>query len=105
MSEGLLFQSSLTEIAKGRSVLCVAHRLSTVVNSSRIIVLKDGEIAESGTHNELLARNGIYADMWRRQQNQAQRSYCAPAWTLTYLMCAFFVVEGSLADLDRPLRS
>ncbi|XXQ34853.1 ABC transporter domain-containing protein [Plasmodiophora brassicae] len=79
-------QSSLTEIAKGRSVLCVAHRLSTVVNSSRIIVLKDGEIAESGTHNELLARNGIYADMWRRQQNQAQ-------------------LEGSLADLDRPLRS
>eukprot|EP00474_Spongospora_subterranea_P006208 CRZ06666.1 hypothetical protein [Spongospora subterranea] len=65
-------QKSLEEIAEGRSVLIVAHRLSTIVNSDNIIVLKDGEIVEQGSHESLIKIDKVYADMWRRQQNQKE---------------------------------
>ncbi len=48
----------------------VTHRLSTVVNADQILVLVDGEIAESGTHDELLAKAGEYAQMWALQQRE-----------------------------------
>jgi len=59
---------SLEEMGQGRSVIMIAHRLSTVVHADRIIVLEAGQIAEEGTHDELIARGGIYARMWSRQQ-------------------------------------
>ena len=52
---------------KGRTAITIAHRLSTIRDSDQIIVLKDGVVAESGTHAELLARKGVYADLYQIQ--------------------------------------
>jgi ATP-binding cassette subfamily B protein len=60
-------QSALDVVSKDRTTLVIAHRLSTVVGADEIIVLKDGGIAERGNHQDLLARNGLYAAMWNRQ--------------------------------------
>ncbi|MFN0206334.1 MAG: ABC transporter ATP-binding protein [Planctomycetota bacterium] len=59
---------NLKEIAKGRTTVFVAHRLSTVRHADRIFVMDHGRIAESGSHDELLKRRGLYADLWQMQQ-------------------------------------
>jgi len=64
-------QAALTEVARNRTTLVIAHRLSTIVNADEILVLNDGVIAERGTHSELVAAEGMYADMWRRQKEAA----------------------------------
>jgi ABC-type transport system involved in Fe-S cluster assembly fused permease/ATPase subunit len=61
-------QSQLKEIAKNRSTLVIAHRLSTVADAQQILVMDHGRIVERGTHGALLAKNGLYAQMWQRQQ-------------------------------------
>ncbi|MTI05474.1 ABC transporter ATP-binding protein/permease [Roseibium denhamense] len=61
-------QSALDQVSKNRTTLVIAHRLSTVVNADQIIVLEAGQIAERGTHLELLDKNGLYASMWARQR-------------------------------------
>jgi ATP-binding cassette subfamily B protein len=65
-------QAALDVVSKNRTTLVIAHRLSTVIGADEIIVLKSGEIAERGTHAELLARNGLYASMWDRQREATQ---------------------------------
>ncbi len=60
-------QDALERISKGRTTLVIAHRLSTVINADEILVLEKGVIAERGTHQALLAQEGIYAAMWNRQ--------------------------------------
>jgi ATP-binding cassette, subfamily B, heavy metal transporter len=65
-------QDALDLVAKGRTTLVIAHRLSTIVNADEIIVLDKGRIAERGAHAELLARNGIYAALWKRQHEVRQ---------------------------------
>ena len=64
-------QRSLEEVSRGRTTVVIAHRLSTIINADEIIVLDRGRVVERGRHAELLARNGLYADMWSRQQEAA----------------------------------
>ena len=52
---------------KGKTVIAIAHRLSTIAQMDRLIVLDQGHIVEQGTHDELVAKNGIYAQLWQRQ--------------------------------------
>ncbi|ANK74708.1 ABC transporter ATP-binding protein/permease [Ensifer sp. ENS07] len=65
-------QSALDVVSRNRTTLVIAHRLSTVINADEIIVLKDGVIAERGTHGELIDRDGLYASMWSRQREATQ---------------------------------
>jgi ATP-binding cassette subfamily B protein len=66
-------QASLKELSADRTTLVIAHRLSTIVDADEILVLEAGEIVERGRHLDLLARRGVYAEMWARQQEAAAR--------------------------------
>ncbi len=59
-----LIQKAFARLTEGRTVILIAHRLSTVVNADKIIVLDSGKVAEEGTHDELVKANGLYARMW-----------------------------------------
>jgi ABC-type transport system involved in Fe-S cluster assembly fused permease/ATPase subunit len=61
-------QAQLKDIARNRTTLVIAHRLSTIADAQQILVMSQGRIVERGTHAELLAARGMYADMWERQQ-------------------------------------
>ena len=68
-------QAELGQIAKGRTTLVIAHRLSTVMDAEQILVMDAGRIIERGTHRELLGRGGAYAEMWAlQQQEEAERT-------------------------------
>ena len=63
----ILIQQALDELCRGRTTLVVAHRLSTIKNADEIAVVADGRIVEQGTHDELLKKNGMYADLYHLQ--------------------------------------
>lgn len=65
-------QAAFSNLLKGKTVIMIAHRLSTIVNADQIYVLKDGEIAESGTSRELLEKGGIFSSMWQNYQTSVQ---------------------------------
>lgn len=67
----LLIQQAMDQLMEGRTSFVIAHRLSTIKNADVILVLKDGDILESGSHSELLAKNGFYADLYNSQFEQA----------------------------------
>jgi len=60
-------QESLFKLMEGKTVIAIAHRLSTIAQLDRLVVMEKGEIIENGTHDELVAAGGIYADLWSRQ--------------------------------------
>lgn len=63
-------QTAMDQLMEGRTSFVIAHRLSTIKNADLILVLKDGDIIESGTHEELIAKNGFYADLYNSQFEQ-----------------------------------
>jgi len=65
-------QAALSTLIAGRTVLVIAHRLGSIVGSDNIVVLRDGRIAEQGRHDELLAAQGLYAQMWRSYQDSSE---------------------------------
>jgi ATP-binding cassette, subfamily B, heavy metal transporter len=65
-------QETLSSVTRRRTSIVIAHRLSTVVDADRIVVLEAGQVAEQGTHAQLLRRGGIYADLWARQQSERE---------------------------------
>jgi ATP-binding cassette, subfamily B, heavy metal transporter len=75
-------QGELTRIAQGHTTLVIAHRLSTVMDADQILVMDAGRIVERGSHRELLARNGAYAQMWALQQQEESRQQRAKVASL-----------------------
>lgn len=67
----LIIQRAMDELTKGRTSFVIAHRLSTIKNADLILVMKDGDVIESGTHNELMERGGFYAELYNSQFEQA----------------------------------
>ena len=65
-----VIQETLREVAKDHTTLVIAHRLSTVVDADRILVMDQGRIVEQGTHQALLAKQGVYQQMWQLQQKE-----------------------------------
>ena len=72
-----MVQQALDRLATGRTVLVIAHRLSTVKKADTILVLSGGKIAEQGTHDELIARDGEYAGMVRMQERKKMKKKAA----------------------------
>ena len=62
-------QKAIDSLIKGRTVIAIAHRLKTIKDADRIIVLEDGRIKEEGTHDELIKKKGLYAHLWDIQEN------------------------------------
>ncbi|MOA05499.1 Lipid A export ATP-binding/permease protein MsbA [compost metagenome] len=71
-------QAALERIQVGRTTLVIAHRLSTVMDADLILVLDAGRIIESGSHRQLLAANGNYAQMWMLQQQESETPVSQP---------------------------
>ena len=67
----LLIQRAMDELTKGRTSFVIAHRLSTIKNADLILVMRDGDVIESGTHEQLMEQNGFYAELYNSQFTQA----------------------------------
>ncbi len=75
-----LIKLALKKLSEGKTVLMIAHRLTSVVNADKIIVIEDGKIVEQGTNNELINKNGIYTHMWNEYQQSVK-------WTIKKEVC------------------
>ena len=68
-----LVQTAIDDLSANRTVISIAHRLSTVVNADNIIVLNNGKVVESGSHEHLLQAHGLYENMWKRQLEKEEQ--------------------------------
>jgi subfamily B ATP-binding cassette protein MsbA len=69
---------ALERLMKGRTVITIAHRLSTIREADKIVVLKGGFVAEEGTHDELVKKNGIYSELYRIQAGAGEAGGVSP---------------------------
>ena len=67
----LLIQRAMDELTMGRTSFVIAHRLSTIKNADLILVMREGDVVESGTHDQLMEKGGFYADLYNSQFEQA----------------------------------
>ena len=74
MRTELSIQTAMDNLMRGRTSFIIAHRLSTIRNADLILCMKDGDIVEQGTHEELLAKNGFYANLYNSQFEHAEES-------------------------------
>ena len=95
-------QAAFAQLAKGKTVLMIAHRLSTVANADCIYVVQDGQIAESGTKDELCAQNGLFARMWQEYQASVQWKVASNADVYT---SARFALQNTCWKIPTPFRS
>ena len=65
-------QDALEDASRGRTTIVVAHRLSTIANADQIVVLDEGRVVERGAHAALIARDGLYASLWKRQAEEPE---------------------------------
>ena len=65
---------NLKEVRRGKTTILIAHRITTIQNADVIMVLEEGELAECGNHDQLMALNGIYKDMFDKRQLEAQKN-------------------------------
>jgi ATP-binding cassette subfamily B protein len=65
-------QDALEDASRGRTTIVVAHRLSTIANADQIVVLDEGRVVERGSHASLIARDGLYASLWKRQADEPE---------------------------------
>jgi energy-coupling factor transporter ATP-binding protein EcfA2 len=85
--------TSLEELARGRTSVFVAHRLSTVQHCDRIYVVREGKVEEAGTHGELMARRGVYYDMWQMQAAQEVSGYCLMVVVVDFVQAVLCVLK------------
>ena len=95
-------QAAFAQLAKGKTVLMIAHRLSTVANADCIYVVQDGQIVESGTKDELCALNGLFARMWQEYQASVQWKVASNADVYT---SARFALQNACWKIPNPFRS
>ncbi|MDE5648341.1 MAG: ATP-binding cassette domain-containing protein, partial [Oscillospiraceae bacterium] len=62
-----LVQSSINELVKGKTIIIVAHHLNTIKNADKIVVIDEKKVAEEGTHDKLMNKNGLYSELWNKQ--------------------------------------
>ncbi len=87
---------ALGRLLQGRTSVVIAHRLSTIRNADLILAIQNGRIAERGTHADLLARNGLYADLYRRQFREPAPAALVEVVLLPDLLTAFALVAAVL---------
>ena len=90
----VIIQEALGRLMEGRTTLIIAHRLSSVINAHRILVLKDGTVVEAGSHTELRGANGVYAELMAGQQQASDGEITVPA---------FFVANGLAVGNGSPV--
>ena len=93
-----LIQAALGKLLKGRTSLVIAHRLSTVLSADVIFVMDKGHLVESGTHDALMAKNALYADLYRQQFKDADREGVSPTSELILGMKPMPITEVQSAS-------